>query len=105
MGTQLKRYGTNIAKWGFNVCALHHFNGLGGAKYGKKSALFNFRVISLTTSLGRQHRTSSSTGLRNSRVESRNCFDLLVKIIVVLWHVIALRVFVLIMQLGWNSLV
>ena len=105
MGTQLKRYGTNIAKWGFNVCALHHFNGLGGAKYGKKSALFNFRVISLTTSLGRQLETSSSTGLRNSRIAEPKLFWPPRQDNVVLWHVIALRVFFLIMQLGWNSLV
>jgi hypothetical protein len=72
MAAQLKRYGTNIAKWGFNVCTLHYFNGLGGVKYGKKSALFNFRVISLTTSLGRQLRTSSST--RNSRVAEPKLF-------------------------------
>jgi hypothetical protein len=58
IGAQLKRYGTNVAKWGFNVCVLHHFNGLGGAKNGKKSTLDNFRVMSLTTSLGRQHRTA-----------------------------------------------
>jgi hypothetical protein len=105
MGTQLKRYGTNIAKWGFDVCALHHFNGLGGAKYGKKSALFNFRVISLTTSLGRQLKRVHLRDFETLGLPSRNCFDLLVKIIVVLWHVIALRVFFLIMQLGWNSLV
>jgi hypothetical protein len=47
MGTQLKRFGTNIAKWGFNVCALHDFNDLRHGKNGKKSAFNNFRVITL----------------------------------------------------------
>jgi hypothetical protein len=51
---QLKRYGTNIAKWGFNVCALHDFNDLRQDKNGTKSAFNNFRVISFTTSLGQQ---------------------------------------------------
>jgi hypothetical protein len=50
-GAQLKRYGTNIAKWGFNVCALHNFNDLRHGKNGKKSAFNNFRVTSFTTSL------------------------------------------------------
>jgi hypothetical protein len=52
---QLKRYGTNIAKWGFNVSALHDFNDLRQGKNGKKSAFNNFRVISFTISFGQQH--------------------------------------------------
>jgi hypothetical protein len=55
IGAQLKRYGTNIAKWGFNVCDLHDFNDLRHGKNGKKSAFNNFRVISFTTSFGQQH--------------------------------------------------
>jgi hypothetical protein len=55
IGAQLKRYGTDIAKWGFNVFALHNFNDLAVVKNGKKSAFNNFRVMSLTASFDQQH--------------------------------------------------
>jgi hypothetical protein len=56
-GAQLKRYGTNIAIWAFNVSALRDFNGLGVPKNGKNSTVDNLRVMSLATR-ERQHRRS-----------------------------------------------
>ena len=84
MRTQLERYGTNIAKWGFNVCALHDFNDLRHGKNGKKSAFNNFRV-----QLHGKLRPTAYSGPIGGAFESlglprRNWFDLLVKIAVVL---------------------
>ena len=83
-GAQLKRYGTNVAIWGFNVFALHDFNDLGGGKNGRTRALDNLRAISLGTRK-RQHRRAGFK--RTSKVlvyRAEPGFDFLVKIAAVL---------------------
>jgi hypothetical protein len=72
-GAQLKRYGTNVAIWGFNVCALRDFNDLRGGKNGKTRALDNLRAMSLATR-ERQHRRTDSRGRRKSWFAEPNLF-------------------------------
>ena len=71
-GAQLKRYGTNVAIWGFNVFALRDFNDLGGGKNGKTRALDNLRAMSLATR-ERQHRRTAR-GRRKSWFTEPNLF-------------------------------
>jgi hypothetical protein len=76
---QLKRFGTNIAIWGFHVLSHQGFQQL---KRRKAARLNNFCAISLMTSFSRQHRACSFRSSSRFGLPSRNCFDLLVKIIV-----------------------